>query len=54
MKKVAFSNVNPFVLASYVVSVVGLAVSASVLHIGPKLALIPLAAVFGWMQLGSL
>jgi len=53
MKRNFASASNPFVLASYTLSLVGLAVAITTLRFNLHLALLPAAVIFGWTQIGG-
>ncbi len=48
------SNEDRLVRASYALLLVGLAVTATVVRFDLRAALLPLAVVFGWLQIGGL
>ena len=50
----SISTPNPLVRASYVLLFAGLASGAVTLPFGPRAALLPAAAIFGWSQIGGL
>ena len=53
MKRNFASASNPFVLASYALLLVGLALAIITLRFNLHLALLPAAVIFGWTQIGG-